>query len=113
MEDIKVAMQILSINIYMYIYNKFVVMTSDLLSFLHHAHVLVETPPNLSILPDQLPDDDDTEEKESNSYCSDPDCTKFFPHEHIGARQGQTSSAPSFVRRDINEVFDQQHFQRI
>lgn len=40
------------------------------------------------------------EEENDNTYCDDPTCTRFFPHEHIATKRNgaQTANVPSFMK---------------
>ena len=72
--------------------------TSDLINYLENTHVLYEyiQPYILDAILNgkedrKLKKDEDIDK---TRYCDDPDCTRYFPHEHIG---GKTSAAPSFA----------------
>lgn len=89
--------------------------SSDLEKFLDQAHVLaanvsVEDMKYYRSIDEGGPNDDEDDEEggsgvERNTYCDDPDCTRYFPHEHIGAGGrgsgaggSSSSNAASFMR---------------
>jgi hypothetical protein len=65
--------------------------------FLSAAHMLEQEPPNPLMFAGTIiapPEEEDDEQV----YCEDPDCTRRYPHEHIGRKNvAGVSSVPSFL----------------
>lgn len=97
-----------AISAYTYSYSEFcdlnndVVHSADLETFLDRAHVLASEVSAEDMKyyrsVDELNEDDEEESAaEKNRFCDDPDCTRFFPHEHIGSSSSGNGAA-SFMR---------------
>lgn len=90
-----------------------------LIRVLDHAHVLCDDLPAMVLHPRLLEEEgivarEEDGEEEAERFCDDPDCTKHFPHEHVGRRPGAASTTgPSFLLSRDQEVFAPGALQRI
>lgn len=80
-------------------------------TLLSHAHALSDELPAVVLQPRLLAQAGSREERddedEREAFCDDPDCTKRFPHEHVG-RKG-----PSFLLSKEQAVFAPGAMQRL